>query len=181
MSSFFMSRKTNEELALAARTDKRAFEELYRRMVDRAFGYFKRRTGSVEDAEDLTQVLFVKLYHSLDHYRDTGVPFEAWFFRIARNVLIDHVRATKTHEELDDATIADGQRDPIGDLSDRLALEEAVRMLPKSYQDVIHFAFFEGLTGKELAYALGVSEENARVLKHRAVKALGKLMASDEQ
>ena len=76
-------------LARAARQDLSAFATLYQRYRDRVYWYLRSRTGSEEDAADLTQQVFLQAIDALPSYHATRGTFAAWLFRIARNAAID--------------------------------------------------------------------------------------------
>ena len=66
-----------------AKTDREAFGQLYERYVDRIYNYVYYRTGNAADAEDLTARIFERALNHIGNYRDQGVPFSAWLYRIA--------------------------------------------------------------------------------------------------
>ena len=70
-----------------ARTDPTAFGQLYERYVERVYSYILYRVGNVQDAEDLTARTFYRALDKLDSYEDRGLPFSAWLFRIAHNLV----------------------------------------------------------------------------------------------
>lgn len=78
---------TGDGAASSALSD--SFAGLYERTMPRIYGYLRTRTGSEEDAVDLTQQVFLRALDALPGYRDRGVPVEVWLFRIARNLAVD--------------------------------------------------------------------------------------------
>lgn len=89
------------ELVLAAQSDPEAFGAPYERYFERMYRYIRTRTASDEEALDLTQQVFVKALSGLQSYRNRGLPFGAWLFRIARNVVIDARRRRRPSVEWD--------------------------------------------------------------------------------
>ena len=79
-------------VALAQKGNEEAVTFLYETHVDSIFGYISYRVASVEVAEDLTSEVFLRMLRGLPNYQDQGVPFRAWLFRIAANLLTDHYR-----------------------------------------------------------------------------------------
>ena len=75
------------ELIARAKTDKEAFGELYEQYVERIYNYVYYRTGNAEDAEDLTARIFFKAMQHIGNYHDRGLPFSAWLYRIAHNLV----------------------------------------------------------------------------------------------
>src|SRR5437762_10096822 len=82
--------------------------EAFGRIFDEFHGAIHRfvasRVGRPSDAEDLTQLVFVKALEALPRYESRGIPFGGWLFRLARNAVIDHVRTRHDHAELDSIT-----------------------------------------------------------------------------
>ena len=76
-----------------AKREADAFGELYRRHVDRIYTYIYYRTGNAADAEDLTARTFHQALTHLPKYTDHGVPFAAWLYRIAHNLVANHHRS----------------------------------------------------------------------------------------
>jgi RNA polymerase sigma-70 factor, ECF subfamily len=72
--------------------DETAWRELVARHTRKVFGLAYRFTGRVDEAEDLTQEVFIKVYQTLDRYRESDGPFGAWLMAVARNHAIDHYR-----------------------------------------------------------------------------------------
>jgi RNA polymerase sigma-70 factor (ECF subfamily) len=75
-------------MAAITQGDEEAFEELQGRWERRLYGFFRRLTGSAEDARDLCQETFIKVFRGSHNYRPAG-NFRAWLFRIAENNLFD--------------------------------------------------------------------------------------------
>ena len=94
----------NEEdvLTRASQGDRDAFGLLYGRYIDRIFNYVYSRTGNLHDAEDLTARVFQRAMNHIQNYTDRGVPFSAWLYRIAHNLVANWHRdrsrcASQTH------------------------------------------------------------------------------------
>src|SRR2546423_11365014 len=81
-------------LVLRAQNGEReAFGEIYEQLATKVYQHFFHRTNqSAEIAEDLTEELFLKVLTRLDRYEDRGLPFAAWVFQVARNLLVDYFR-----------------------------------------------------------------------------------------
>lgn len=178
--SFFYKRKSLEELAVEARKDQRAFEELYRRMVEKTYGFYLRRLGSVTEAEDLTHQLFLKLYGNLSKYSPSDAPFEAWFFKVARNLLIDRYRKNPSYTE---TPLYENMSysDPTKAIDEKITVADALASLPENYREILCLSFFDKLSAREVAHILDISEKNVRVLKHRALKALLKVLKDERE
>lgn len=152
--------------------DRDAMAAMFDLLQPRIYRFLAVRTPTREVAEDLTQTTFVEMIQSLPRYRvQSGAKFTTWLFQIARFRLIDYYRTQGrevTVETLPDTPNDDMPPDPImSDLVDR-----AWRRLPEQYQTVLHLKFREGFSASEIAEVLKTSALNARVLQHRALKAL---------
>jgi RNA polymerase sigma-70 factor (ECF subfamily) len=169
----------DEELVRAAqRGDVAAFGQVYERYFDKVYSYLSFKLGNPTEAEDLAGQVFLKAMESLRGYKWTGVPFQAWLFRIAHNLMVDNLRrrSKRTSEPLDEA-LPDGR--PDADPEERLAekltrqgLIEAVERLTELQRQVIHLKFAAGLSNAEVAHIMGKTEGAVKALQHAALQAL---------
>ena len=81
--------------------DSNAFGQLFDHFHGPIYRYIASRVQRPSDAEDLTQLVFVKALEALPRYEVRGIPFGGWLFRLARNAVIDFVRTRHEHSELD--------------------------------------------------------------------------------
>ena len=167
----------------AAQRDRAAFAVLYRRYVERVYGYCFYLLGDHHDAEDATERTFLAALGSIDHFRDAGASFRAWLFRIAHNELANALRRRHRHRTspLDAAagevTIGDPAQ-ALGASEDARRVRAAVGRLPADRRQVIVLRFVDGLSAREIAAVLGRSEGAVRVLQHRALRDLAGMLAS---
>ena len=153
-----------------------AFGRLFDHYHQPVYRFVATRVRRPSDAEDLTQLVFVKALEALPRYEARGVPFGGWLFRLARNVVIDHVRTRRDHTTLD--VVAD--RADAGEGPDELALLRqemdsvavALRRLTPEQREAIELRFFAGLSAREAAEAMGRQEGTVRGLQFRAIAAL---------
>ncbi len=91
-----------ERLVAAAQSgDADAFGQLFDHFHQPVYRFIASRVQRPADAEDLTQLVFVKALEALPRYEARGIPFGGWLFRLARNVVIDHIRTRHEHADLD--------------------------------------------------------------------------------
>lgn len=159
----------------AAQADRAAFAVLYRRYVERVYGYCFYLLGDHHDAEDATERTFMAALAALDGYRDRGASFRAWLFRIAHNQLANALRERQRHPvaALDAAGEAAGGHDPAGLVSladDARRLRRALARLSPDRRQVVVLRFVDGLSSREIGAVLGRSEGATRVLLHRALR-----------
>ncbi|NPV07811.1 MAG: sigma-70 family RNA polymerase sigma factor [Anaerolineae bacterium] len=156
-----------------------AFGELYRRYMPGIYRFVFYRVRAEPDAEDITALVFLRAWQALPRYQERQIGLSAWLYRIARNAVIDHYRTSRSHVSLDDPL----DKGLVGDDGpDAGALEEADQVwtglgrLPEEQQTVLILRFVEGLSHAEVAEALGRSEGACRMLQHRALKALARML-----
>lgn len=173
----------SELVARAQRGDVEAVGAIYDRYVDRLYRFARFRLADASDAEDLVQVVFLKMIDALPRYRSRGTPFGAWLFRIARNALIDARRVRRVHEPLQAAAESpSGARGPeelAVVASDIRALESALGELTDDQREVIGYRFFAGLSPSEIAEVTGRREGAVRALQFRALGALRRHLSDD--
>jgi RNA polymerase sigma-70 factor (ECF subfamily) len=166
-----------ERLAEALQGDKDAFGALYERHVGRIYSYIYYRTGNVNDAEDLTARVFQRAMHHIVNYTDRGVPFSAWLYRIAHNLVANWHRDRSRRQEIpisDAPLVAKG--DPPEAALMRTQEEDAllriIRTLPADRQQLLILKFVEHLSNAEIGDIMGRSEGAVKSLYHRTLLSL---------
>lgn len=166
-----------ERLVVAARSgDPEAFGALFDHYHGPVYRYVAARVGRPSDAEDLAQLVFVKALEALPRYESRGVPFGGWLFRLARNVVIDHIRTRREHTTLDLIVERSGNDDGPDELAvlrqEMDAVATALRRLTPEQREAIELRFFAGLSAREAAEAMGRQEGTIRGLQFRGLAAL---------
>ena len=166
-------------LKRALQGDKEAFGDFYEQMLERVYRYVFYRTGHVQDAEDLTETVFLKAWEAL--HRTGLVPDdpEAWIYRIAHNLVIDFYRTRKTSIPLNEAPLP--VQESIAETEvllkeDMERLVNALKQLPPTYQQVLVCRFIQGMSHRETAKIMETSEANVRVLQYRALRRLKQIL-----
>jgi len=180
-----LSKEKLIELVKAAKQgDKRAFGYLYNNYIAPIFRFVYFRIKNYEEAEDLTQNIFLKAWNALPEYKQKKNPFSSWLYTIARNAVIDYWRKKKEWNisDLAKETIKDEEK-PIDDLldddEDFGLVKEAIGLLTEDQQEVIILRFIEGLSSKEISKIIGKSEEAVRQLQSRGIKTLREYLNKD--
>jgi RNA polymerase sigma-70 factor (ECF subfamily) len=179
-------RRVDDERLLVERAigrDAEAFGELYDMHVVRVYRHIYYLVNSVSEAEDLTAQTFLQAWEAVDRYEDRGVPFVSWLLRIAHNLAISHLRSRREGNQLHEGLMdQDSLRNP-EKVTERQADEERVRQavlrLGHEQRQVIILRFVEELEYPEVADIVGKSVAAVRVIQHRALCALRKLMKAD--
>jgi RNA polymerase sigma-70 factor, ECF subfamily len=149
------------------------------------YRYIASRVHRPSDAEDLTQLVFVKALEALPRYQARGIPFGGWLFRLARNCVIDHVRTRHDHLDLDTASGQAGREAGPDEVTvarqemDQVAV--ALAELTDEQREAIALRFFAGLSAREAAAVMGKQEGTIRGLQFRAIAALRRQLRIDEQ
>ena len=167
-----------EILGRAQQGDREAFGSLYEHYVDRIFNYVYYRTGNIHDAEDLTARVFYRAMNHVQRYIDRGVPFSAWLYRIAHNLIANWHRDRSRHLEipLDDAPTLHYKGEPpevtLMQGQDQDALLKLIRSLPAERQHLLILKFVEHMSNTEIGEIMNRSEGAVKSLYHRTLLAL---------
>ncbi len=163
-----------------------AFGELYRQNFEAIYRYLYFRLRSAPDAEDLTNQVFLNAWRSIGRFEPGKVPFGAWLYTIAHNLLVNHYRsrqrrAETTIDENTDSAMEAGPMivNPETEFEKKWrnqALREAIESLNEEQQLVVYFRFIERRDHSAVAKMLGKSEGAVRTIQFRALQALRRLV-----
>jgi RNA polymerase sigma-70 factor, ECF subfamily len=160
-----------------AKRDSQAFGELYERYVRKIYTYVYYRTGNEHDAEDLTARVFQRALTHIEGYEDQGLPFSAWLYRIAHNLVAnwhrDHSRQQVVG--LDEALgreAGDQPHELAEDEEERRFLLRALRVLPEERQQLLILKYAEDLSNAEIGEIMGRTEGAIKSLYHRTLLSL---------
>ena len=166
------------DLVEYAKDDKEAFGEIYERYLDKIYNYIYYRTGNQQDAEDLTAKVFYRAMAHIENYVDKGVPFQAWLYRIAHNLVANFHRDKGRRKiiPLDDYvahTLRTEAPDKQAESSEQEAiLMDAIRRLPADRQQLIILKFIEQKSNQEIGEIMGRTEGAIKSLYHRTLLSL---------
>jgi RNA polymerase sigma-70 factor (ECF subfamily) len=169
---------TDAELVEAARGDKNAFGVLYERYVKKIYNYIFYRTGNQHDAEDLTSRVFFRAMSHVETYTERGVPFQAWLYRIAHNLVANwhRDRGRRKIIPLDEFIVAglrsEAPEKSAEDAEEREQLLAAIRLLPEERQQLLVLKFVDHLSNAEIGAIMGRTEGAIKSLYHRTLLAL---------
>ncbi|MDQ2785245.1 MAG: sigma-70 family RNA polymerase sigma factor [Chloroflexota bacterium] len=159
-----------------------AFGLLYERHRATIARYVTARIRDVADSEDLTEAIFESAWRAMGRYREQGVPFLAWLYRLAHNRVVDHYRALRptvtlipeVHESIEDTGA------PLDLNIDSADLLKALHALTADQRDVIVLRFVQGMSGREVAQAMDKREDAIRALQFRALATLRRILVGEE-
>jgi RNA polymerase sigma-70 factor, ECF subfamily len=159
-----------EAVAAAKGGDMSALHFLYVRFADDVCAYVRSIVRDPHAAEDITQNVFAKLMKAIHKYERRDVPFAAWIIRVARNVALDHIRASR-QIPLAEVRTSDEGGEQVG-FERALCLREALERLPADQREVLVLRHVAGLSPGEIAERLGKTEASIHGLHHRGRGAL---------
>jgi RNA polymerase sigma-70 factor (ECF subfamily) len=170
----------------AVRGDQQAFARLYEEHFDKIYRYVYLKIGDREEAEDMTQQVFLQALRSIGSFKWQGTPFTSWIYRIAHNQIVDHLRK-KTRRpatvEIDERVPAGG-KDPASMAELSLNIEElaqATQRLTKAQREVLSLRFAGGLSIEEVAKAMKKKPGAIKALQHAAIVSLRKVLVLEEE
>ncbi len=164
-----------------------AFGELYQRHAPAVFRYLFAHLGNQLDAEDLTNEVFLRAWQALPKYHERGNPLLAFLFRIAHNAVVDQYRRSRASGGLQaelDANLPDEKPGPAELISAGFERQELLRLLGRlrpDYRTVLTLRFVSDLTPEETAQVMQRSPGAVRVLQHRALGTLRKLLDKEKR
>lgn len=170
----------NEDNAVfrASQGDSDAFSLLYELNVNRIYNYVFYRVGSEADAEDITSRVFYRAFGHIANYVEKGVPFSAWLYRIAHNLIANWHRDNSRRNEvsLDDRVDLPQRIEPpersLEQTQEIEMLLRGIRALSDDRQQLLVLKFTEHLSNAEIAVIMKRSEGAIKSLYHRALVAL---------
>jgi RNA polymerase sigma-70 factor (ECF subfamily) len=168
----------DEALEHAIQGDPESFSILYERYVNRIYNYIFYRTGSHYDAEDLTERVFLRALGHIKTYNNRGVPFTAWLYRIAHNLVANWHRDNSRRKEVpleDQKNLhlrVDHPEAALVNSQDQAMLLQIIHGLSEERQQLIILKFVEHLSNAEVATIMGRSEGAIKSLYHRTLQSL---------
>lgn len=162
-------------LEQAVQGDSEAFGILYERYVTRIYNYIFYRIGSSYEAEDLTERVFMRALRHIGNYNNRGLPFSAWLYRIAHNLVANWYRDNSRRKEipLDDGILTTHQSSfPEQEVlltEERERLLHVIRKLPPDRQQLVILKFVDHLSNAEIGQIMGRTEGAVKSLYHRTL------------
>lgn len=170
-----------------AKSDPGAFGLLYENYLQKIYNYVYYRTGNHHDAEDLTAKTFQRAMKHISRYEQRGVPFSAWLYRIAHNVVANWHRDQSRRKvvALDELVLYQRwQQSPEGlveENEEKRELLKVIRRLPADRQQLLILKFVEGMSNEAIGQIMGRSEGAIKSLYHRTLLALRKEIVPQSQ
>jgi RNA polymerase sigma-70 factor (ECF subfamily) len=174
--------------------DAAAWEEIVRRYHRRIYNICYRFAGSADDAQDLTQDVFIKMYRTLNSYEVDRGAFMTWVTTITRNLLVDHFRKTKADRLTDSLDTAPSEHEGAMPLSDQIAdkglppdarvqtreaaeaVHEALQKLSPELREAVILRDLQDMDYREIATVLKVPEGTVKSRINRGRAELARLL-----
>jgi len=157
--------------------ERKAQYELYQLYKDRVFNIAYRMANSQQDAEDITQMAFVRVFQKIDSFRGDSA-FSSWVYRLTVNICINHFRREKRKKELVVHELSELATNlkilKTNEQASKMKpfLEKAIRALPAGYRMIFVLYDIEGYKHEEIAEMMNISEGTSKSQLHKARKEL---------
>lgn len=156
------------------------YEEYYEKIARYAYTHI----GDRSEAENIAGEVFLKALESLKSYRERGIPMQAWLFRIAHNLVVDHLRkAAKRKTVSIDTVEMVSDINPVTAVEKNMELErltKAMEQLTREQREVLRLRFFGELTSKETGRILKKSDGAVREMQRTAIEKLRKILVAEQ-
>jgi RNA polymerase sigma-70 factor (ECF subfamily) len=168
--------------ALAGDTD--AFGKLYELYLDEIYHFVYYRVKSHQEAEDMSEAVFMKAWLALDENPPRESPFRLWLYRIARNTVYDHYRTRKEQVGLEAAmqvpAATESPEAVVLRWEQAEELKDKVQQLNEDHQEVLTCRFIVGLSHAATAVVMARSKQAVRALQYRAIVALRNMLTVEQ-
>lgn len=172
------------DLIALAKEDRDAFGELYERYIDKIYNYVFYRTSNHQDAQDLTAKVFVRALKHIERYDDRGVPFSAWLYRIAHNLVANWYRDSSRRKVIPlEDVVTRSERSALPEILTEQAdeqdiLMEGIHRLPPDRQQLLILKYVEKLSNVEIGEIMDKTEGAVKSLYYRTLLALREDLAT---
>jgi RNA polymerase sigma-70 factor (ECF subfamily) len=157
---------------------------LYDEYYDKIAHYAYVRIGDKMEAQDIAGEVFLKALESLNTYQERDIPMQAWLFKIAHNLVVDHLRKVTKYKTIPIETIEiEDESDPQKTAETNIEMERvamAMQQLTDEQKEVIRLRFFGGLSSREVSGLLNKSDGAVREMQRAALEKLRGLLGESK-
>lgn len=173
------SRMTSDETLVASYKagDSDAFTELYERYIKRIYDFVYFKTHHKQTAEDITSQTFLRMIEKIHTFNPKKGVFSAWLHSVARNLVIDHYRALKPVDTIDDAWSLSDDTDVVADADTAVKLQavrQVLSTLSATQREVLLLRLWHGYTFAEIADIIGSTEAACKMQYKRGMERVQK-------
>jgi len=171
---------TEKDIILKAAKDPSAFEYLYEKYFPAIYKFVIIRVNDRNNAEEIVSTVFFKALKHIGNFRWRQIPFSAWLYRIAVSEIGNHYRGEKRSRTLGNKVMIEEEipDSPVSEMSFDF-IHEYIKQLPQRDQDIITLRYFDKKSFEDIAVILGKRETTLRVILHRALNKLEKLIPKE--
>jgi RNA polymerase sigma-70 factor (ECF subfamily) len=178
-----MSAETMNERTIEEGSNEAKLTSLYEEYYDKIAHYAYVRIGNKTEAEDIAGEVFLRALDSSKSYKERGIPMQAWLFRIARNLVVDHYRKMAKQKTIPIDTIqvtADTNPITVAEANIELGrVMKAMEGLTREQREVVELRLFGGLTSKETGSIVKKSDGAVREMQRASIEKLRKLLVTE--
>ena len=161
-----------------------AFTELLKKHQQRVFFQIKRMVNNHDDADDIAQQVWIKVWNKLGGFKMES-EFSTWLFRVAYNETLNFIEKQKKHTshnqtaDILDYENAASESDHPKSSSIQIALEQSIKQLPEKQRFVFMLRYFEELSYEKIAEVTGTTVGGAKANFHQAIKKMEEILKKD--
>lgn len=181
----------NELVERCRRNDDGAWTQLVRKHTREVFGLCLRATGREEEAKDLTQEIFLKIFRAIEGFDGRRASFTTWLYRVARNHLVDYYRCTRKdritssiEDELrhieQDPRHTEHPPDQVERSETQAVLQKALEQLSPGLREAVVLRDLHGMEYTEVSRVLGIPSGTAKSRVHRGHLELGRVLGAQQ-
>jgi RNA polymerase sigma factor (sigma-70 family) len=177
-------RPDSELISVFKNGDITGYNEIVRRYQQQVYWIIRKMVNSHDDADDLTQEVFIKIYSALKDFREESNLF-TWLYRIAINYSINHIRKVKVRNTVSFEIITEQfeskekrSDEVVDEKTQRMLLEEAIETLPAQQRAVFNLRYNENLSYEDISKIMNKSVGGIKANYFHAVKKLGDFLKS---
>lgn len=152
-------------------------EKIYRDFYGKVYGYILSKIQNVQNAEDLTSDVFLKVYEKIDTFDESKASLSTWIYTITRNKLTDYYRTRKVFDEIPESEESGfSLEDEVCNTQTLETLAQALETLDERERDIVILRYYSGKTLKDISEQMNISYAYVKVLQNNAFSKLRKFL-----
>ncbi len=168
--------ETEKLVSLLKAKDQKGYELLYERYGATLYGVILKIVGAEENANDVLQEVFLKIWKNIDSYKTEKANLFTWMLAIARNSAIDHTRKKEFNRNIDIQKVSHEELGTETQKTDKIGVKEKVQKLDPELKEIIDIIYFSGYTHSEASEALSIPLGSVKTRVRTALRELKKLV-----